>query len=112
MNAIAEAKALYMVRGLNFEERLGWYLMNGIVITRPDRFVMAKPIRSSVGDDDWQAGDAADCWYVECAVGKGCLEWFLLQAPYRLPRLAWRRVKDKENRLKFYDTATFERLAT
>ena len=109
MNAISEAKALYMIRGLNFEERLGWYLMNGLVIVQPERFLMAKPIRSSVGDDDWNAPDA-DTWYVECAVGKGALEWFLCQAPYRLPKLAWRRVKDKENRLKFYDTATFERL--
>lgn len=109
MNAILEARELFAKFNLKFEEQLSHYLAYGVVISTPDRFIMAKPIRSSVGDDDWNAPDA-DCWYVHCAVGKGCLEWFLLQAPYRLPKLAWRRFKDRENRLKYYSTNTFERL--
>lgn len=111
MHAIHEAKQMFVERGLNFEQRLCWYLENGLVVVRPDRFLMAKPIRSWVGDDDWNAPDA-DCWYVDCAVGKGSLEWFLLQAPYRLPKLAWRRTKAKDNVLKYYPTDKFERLSS
>lgn len=110
MTAIQEAKAMHEELGLNFETILGWYLMNGVVISTPDRFLMAKAIRSSVGDDDWNHPDA-DCWYVACAVGKGSLEWFLLQAPYRLPKVAWRRLNDPSNRLKCYNVDAFERFA-
>ncbi len=110
MTAIQEAKQMFEARGLNFEEQLGWYLMNGVVVSLPDRFLMAKPIRSWVGDDDWNHPDA-DCWYCHVAVGKNCLEWFLMQAPYRLPKLAWRRVKDNANRLRCYNTSDFERFA-
>lgn len=101
---------MFEEHGQNFEEQLGWYLTHGVVVCTPDRFIMAKPIRSWIGYNDWDAPDA-DCWYVHCAVGKGCLEWYLLQAPYRLPKLAWKRIGDPDNRLKCYNTATFERFA-
>lgn len=110
MQAIQEAKALFQERGLSFEERLGWYLQNGVVISTPERFIMGRMINSQRGDVDWNPDDA-DCWYVEVAVGKSCLEWFLCQAPIRLPKLAWRRFKDPEERLRCYNTSTFERFA-
>ncbi len=110
MSAIEEAREMFKANGLDFDEQLGWYLEHGLVVSTPDRFLMAKPIRSWVGDDDWDAPDA-DCWYVHAAVGKNCLEWFVMQAPYRLPKLAWRRIKDPLNRLRCYNTSTFERLA-
>jgi len=110
MNAIMQAKALYEKEGRNFEERLGWYLVNGLVVSREDRFLMAKPIDSSVGEYDWSP-DKPDTWYVEVAVGKNALEWFLLQAPYRLPKLAWRRFKQRESKLKYYNTEQFERFS-
>ena len=100
---------MFEERGLNFEQQLGWYLMNGIVVCRPDRFLMVKPIRSWVGDDDWNAPDA-DTWYCHVAVGEGALKWFLSQVPYQLPKVAWRRVKDPSNRLRCYNTNDFQRL--
>lgn len=106
-----EAKKLFSEAGLNFEEQLGWYLTRGFVVSREDRFLMAKPIRSWVGDDDWEAPDA-DTWYVHMCVGRGALEWALMQAPYRLPKIAFRRLKDPANRLKCYNTDAFERLIT
>lgn len=110
MNAILQAKRLYAEQGRNFEERLGWYLMHGLVVSREDRFLMAKPINSKVGEADW-CPETPDTWYVEMAVGKGALEWFLLQAPYRLPKLAFRRIKKPNAPLKFYSTDQFERLS-
>ncbi len=97
--------------GLNtFERDLCWYLEHGLVISRPDRFIMAKLIDSTKGDDDWHPAKP-DCWYVHAAVGRGCLEWFLKQSPIRMPKIAFRRLKDGANRLRFYNTNTFERFA-
>jgi hypothetical protein len=110
MHALFTAKAMYEARGLNFEQDLGYYLTNGIVISQPDRFIMAKPIRKEVGEKDWHP-EHADSWYVHFAVGKDCLRWFLKQAPYRLPFLAWSRNKGDEAKLRIYPTARFERIA-
>jgi len=110
MNAIVEAKKMFVEKNLNFEEQLSWYLLHGVVISQPYQFLMAKPIRAGVGDDDWFP-DKPDCWYIHCAVGKNSFQWFLSQAPYNLPKLAWRRVKDGENRLRVYNTNTFQRIA-
>lgn len=111
MTAIQEAKKLYEERGIRFEDRLGAYLANGgVVVSTPERFLMARMINSERGDADWNPEDA-DCWYCECAVGRGGVEWFLLQAPIRMPKIAFRRFKDKQERLKCYNTSTFERYA-
>lgn len=112
MNAILEAKAMYERHGMkHFEQDLQYYLVNGVVISRPDRFLMAKVINSTrLDDDEWNPPDA-DTWYVHCAVGRGALEWFLKQAPIRLPKLAWRRFKNGANRLRCYNTDAFERFA-
>ena len=111
MHAILEAKDLYRRYSLNFERDLGFYLMNGLVIARPDRFMMAKPIVADIGDECWNP-ISPDCWYVHCAVGKGAVSWFLSQAPFRLPKIAFRRFKDGHNKMKIYNTDTFERLAS
>lgn len=111
MNAILEARQLYAKHGLDFERDLGFYLTNGIVISRPDRFLMAKAIVGKEGDDCWNPANP-DTWYVHVGVGVNSLAWFLAQAPFRLPYLAWRRFKNfPQNPLKIYPTAKFERLA-
>ncbi len=110
MNAIMEAKQLYAKHGLDFERDLGFYLTNGVVIARPDRFIMAKPIVAAEGEDCWNP-EKPDTWWVHCAVGKGALEWFLLQAPFRLPFIGFKRFKDKKQTARIYSTNTFERFS-
>lgn len=110
MKPIYEAKQMFAEHGLNFEEQLSWYLTNGVVISREDVFLMAKPIDLAKGDDSW-CPEKPDCWYVHCAVGKRSPRWFLEQAPYSLPYLAWRRIRDSKNDLRVYNTKTFERFA-
>lgn len=110
MNAIMEARQLYAEHGLDFERDLGFYLTNGVVCSRPDRFIMAKPIVASEGSNCW-GPQTPDCWYVHCAVGRGALKWFLLQAPFRLPLLAWRRFKKPNGPLHVYSTNRFESLS-
>jgi hypothetical protein len=110
LSAIVAARSLFNEHGQDFEQQLGWYLTRGVVVSTPDRFIMAKPIRADRGDDEWGVKDA-DAWYVHVAVGDGALRWFLSQAPFALPKLAWRRVKDPANRLRVYPTSSFARHA-
>lgn len=110
MKPIYEAKKMFMDLGLNFEEQLSWYLTNGVVLSFEDRFLMAKAIVASEGDDCWNPQNP-DCWYVHCAVGKDCLKWFLNQAPYKLPYIAWRRNRGRGNKFRVYNASTFERFA-
>lgn len=109
MKAINQAAAIYAKAGFSFEQSLGWYLLHGVVISTPDRFLMAKAVRKEVGESDWNP-DNPDCWYVAIAVGKGCLKWFLEQAPFRLPYLAWARMKAKGNPVRIYRAERFARL--
>lgn len=103
MSPIEQAKAHYVKHGLNFEQDLGHYLVNAYVIASPSRFMMFKPIRYSIGEPDWFPANP-DAWYVHFAFGKGCLEWFLNQAPFPLPKIAWMRDKGlKAQQLAVYD---------
>jgi hypothetical protein len=109
MNAVFAAKQMFLDNGLNFEEQVGWYLCNGFLINRPDCFMMAKPINSARGDDEWNVKDA-DCWYVHCLVGKLNLEQLVDAVGYSLPKVAWRRMKDGNNTLRVYNWHNFKRL--
>ena len=104
-----EAKKLYQDHNLDFERDLSFYLVNGVVISRPDYFIMAKAIDSRLGEASWHP-QAPDCWYVACAVGRKTLAWFLSQAPYQLPLIAWKRFKSLNNPLKIYSAERFARL--
>ena len=104
MTPIEQAKAHYVKHGLNFEQDLGYYLVNAYVVAAPDRFMMFKPVRAEIGEADWFPAQP-DAWYVHYAAGKRCLEWFLGQAPFFLPKIAWMRDKGlKAQRLAVYDT--------
>jgi hypothetical protein len=110
MTALLEAKQMYANLNLNFERDLGFYLTNGVVFSLPDRFLMAKTIAGS-NDDGWNPANPT-AWYVHVAVGKNCLRWFLDQAPFKLPHLAWRRLKNfPQNTLRIYPTEQFARFA-
>lgn len=112
MNAIFQAKKMYEARGLNFEQDLGHYLTQGIVVSQPDRFLMAKPVRKEIGEKDWHP-ETPDCWHVHIAIGKGCLRWFFEQAPFFLPFVSFSRSKcrDGGKMLRVYPTEKLKRIA-
>jgi len=97
---IFKAKEIFTSLNLNFEEQLGWYAANAYAICEPGLFLLFKPIEIEAGDDQWNAPNP-DCWYVHCAVGE--LGAILSRAPYALPKVAFRRWKQKGNPLKVYD---------
>ena len=110
MNAILEAKQLYHRHGLNFERDLGFYLTNGVVISRSDKFIMAKPIVAKEGDDCWNPANP-DCWWVQIAVGNKSIAWFLEQAPFKLPLVSFKRSKDRTQKNRIYSVNRISRLS-
>ena len=103
MNPLATAKRDYATSGKDFEQELAWHLQYGCVFATPDRFIMGHAIHTD-HPQVWPVA-APNAWYVTYATGRGCLTWFINQAPYPLPFIAWRRNKgDAINNLKVYAT--------
>jgi len=110
MKPVYEAKKLALELGVCFEKELVTHLSHGIVVSLPDRFIMARPIQLSLGDEVLDPPQP-DCWLITCAIGKKCLLWFNDQLPMKLPYMAWRRHNDKSNRFRCYNVRSLERLA-
>jgi len=103
MTPLATAKKHYADSGKDFEQDLVWHLQSGCVFNTPDRFMMGHAIK--VDEPNVWPAKEPDAWYVTYAAGNGCLQWFINQAPYPLPFIAWRRNKgDAINTLKVYAT--------
>lgn len=110
MAPIEKARLMFREHGLNFEQQLAWYLGWGTVIKTDSVFLMAKPINSVRGDNEWDVKDA-DAWYVHCLVGRLKPAELSKSVGYSLPKLCFRRWKAKGNPLKCYDWAAFVRHA-
>ena len=89
--AIQQAAELYGSHGLNLSGDLEYYLKYGYVFVTPDRLLMAREITKEGVGETWTPHGEGDCWYVRLAIGKGCLKWFINQAPYFRPWIAWQR---------------------
>lgn len=80
----------------SFEEDLEAHLVGGYVVSRPDIFVMGRPVPRSAGREaildpwrTWPAGEC-DCWHVWLAAGDlRALAWEA--APFPLPYLSYER---------------------
>jgi len=104
MKPIEQAKAHYLSHNLNFEQDLGYYLLNGYVHSTPEQFIMFKPIEAKDGEKSWNPV-TPDAWYVHYASGNNSLFWFINKAPYYLPNIAWMRNKGASaQQLKVYDS--------
>lgn len=87
---------------LNFWKDLEDHLRNGVVISQPDCFMMAKIIELS---DDPAKNDLA--WFIRIAVGN--IQVFLQRMPFPLPKIAFCRNNDGEVRV--YDLRRFAQFA-
>lgn len=102
---------MYAQHGLSLAADLENYARAGFLFATPDRLLLARPIDLDRGLDEWLPPEAGNAWYVRLAVGRGCLDWFLAQAPHRKPYIAWsrgfRRCRAAE--LRIFATSTLER---
>lgn len=112
-HAIAHAAEFYQERGLDFSKDLTYYLRYGVVVSTPDRFLLAKPARVACPLDYVDVSEA-DAWFVHFAWGKGALQKLLADAPRFLPWICFHRDKDsienKSQRLHIIPTTRFTSL--
>lgn len=92
-----------------FKEDLEFHLLNGFVFSRPDFFVMGRPVVRSApadiitGHHRFHSSDC-DTWHVYLVAGNMARMWDML--PWELPFVSIER----GNVLKFYRLASIRRL--
>jgi hypothetical protein len=94
----------------SFREDLEWHLLNGFVFSRPDFFVMGRPVVSQaapemiVGQHRFPSG-LCDCWHIYLFAGNVARAWDML--PWDLPLVSFER----SNVLRFHSLAAMRRLS-
>ena len=91
-----------------FDEDLRLHLAHGVVISRPDFFVMARPVSTlatpaKIVDPHFQF-HAPDAWHVYLAAGNIPRAWEYL--PFHLPWISFER----RNVLRFYSLDRLKRI--
>src|SRR5512136_811009 len=108
-------KALEVYRrevcGSTFEDDLSAHLLHGCVFSRPDFFVMLRPVCSKAPReqiiDPWHVFHTDyDCWHMYLFAGNMARAWDFL--PFPLPLVSF----EKRNSLRFYDLGSFRRHST
>ena len=98
-----------------FLNYLVWYHRHGFVFSRPDFFVMARPVIRSASHADILApthlfpSEECDCWYVMAAAGNMAAMWKVL--PWPLGWICWTRIDDPLSELRFSTTENLVRLS-
>jgi hypothetical protein len=89
-----------------FDEDLRLHLRNGYVVSTPDFFVMARPVRRIIIEGICNPAirfEKPDCWHVYLLAGS--IQKALTALPYDLPWMSWER----GNVLRFYPLASIRR---
>lgn len=97
-----------------FAEDLEWHLVNGFVFSRPDFFVMGRPVVSTVATFDPGKivglhrfpSSLCDCWHVYLMAGNVARAWDML--PWELPLVSFER----GNVLRVHRLAAIRRLCS
>lgn len=95
-----------------FAEDLEWHLVNGFVFSRPDFFVMGRPVVSTAPDRSLIVGlhrfpsAVCDCWHVYLMAGNMARAWDML--PWELPLVSFER----GNVLRVHRLAAIRRLSS
>lgn len=100
----------------SFAFYVDWHMRHGFVFSRPDFFIMGRPVRKSEGLAGIEAftergndrSGLCDTWYIHAMAGDMCRAWDVL--PWPLGWLAWERVLDGKRELRFYSTEEVRRL--
>lgn len=90
------------------------YHARGFVFSRPDFFVMGRPVPRTADParilEDREAfhGEKCDCWYLMAAAGNMARMWQV--APWELPWFCWTRLSDPLSSLVFVEAERLKRL--
>lgn len=112
MKPLLEAISVYGKEACSrtFNEDISWFLEHGFVFSRPDFFVMGKPIIR--GADSSQVtglykfpSSDCDCWHIYLMAGNIAPMFSIM--PWPLPWVSFER----GNELRYYQTESIHRLA-
>lgn len=98
----------------SFEWYVEHHLKNGFVFSRPDFFVMGRPVcryapASLITEPTYLFDpDQCDCWYVFAMAGDLTHVWDIL--PWELEYVAWERILDSCRELRFYKSDRIQNL--
>ncbi len=117
MSPYLKLHQLYSKDGIRaFDILVEWHLRHGFVFSRPDYFVMGRPVMHEASAEliceptfHFPSG-RCDCWYIHAMAGNLARVWDVL--PWDLPWIAWQRAHDPEKVLRVYPLARMRRFAT
>ena len=112
MNPYRQARAIYDREPCRrtFNEDLELHLMNGLVFSTSEFFLMGRAVPRGASPADIVdpavvfAPSLCDCWQVHVLAGDGKAAWSIL--PYPMQWMGFER----NNRLKFYPMADMQRI--
>ena len=90
------AKYIEAGKGVAFQYDVAWYLAHGFVFSRPDYFVMGRPVVSSATEAQMMDPDfkffscECDCWYVHAMAGNVVRAFDVM--PWKMPFIAFHRI--------------------
>lgn len=110
---VEKAAAVYSTEACSrpFREDLEAHLLEGFVFSRPDYFIMGRPVERGADQaqvtDPWYrfTWDKCDCWHVFLFSGNLVRAWGIL--PWPLPWISFER----KNELRFYSLEAIRRLS-
>ena len=91
-----------------------WYHDHGFVFSRPDFFVMGRPVPRNappgmiLDDRELFHGLICDAWYLMAAAGNTARMWNVV--PWELPWFCWTRIHDPLSELQFCAAERLKRL--
>lgn len=113
MTPVEKAAAVYESEpcAYSFKQDLEFYLLNGFVFSRPDFFIMGRPVVSTAPVDMITghhrfSSASCDCWHMALAGGNLSRMWPML--PWELPLVCFQR----GNELRFAKLSSMRRLST
>jgi hypothetical protein len=113
MTPVERAAAVYESEACarSFREDLEAHLLGGFVFSRPDFFIMGRPVVKAAPVelivDPWHRfhSSECDCWHVFLFSGNMVRAWAIM--PWELPWFSWER----KNELRFIPVAAIRRLS-
>jgi hypothetical protein len=113
MTPVERAAQIYQAElcAHTFREDMEFYLLNGFVFSRPDFFVMGRPV-VSVASQEQITGHhrfpsrGCDCWHIHLAAGNLPRMWAML--PWDMAIISFER----KNELRFLKLSTMRRLSS
>lgn len=113
MMPVEKAAEVYQREGCarTFRQDLEAHLLNGFVFSRPDFFIMGRPVISTadqalIVDPSHRFPSAeCDCWHIYLFAGNMIRAWAIM--PWELPLFSFER----KNELRFYPVSAIRRLS-